>query len=314
MSFGPGGEDAAAPMRVLVTGASGLIGRALCARLEAEGHAVVRLVRRAARGPDEIAWDPAARTIDRAALEEADAVVHLAGAGIGDERWTDARRAEVRASRTGPTRFLAETLASLAMRPHVFVSASAVGWYGDRGDTWLDESSAPGEGFLADVAREWEAAAKPAALAGIRVAHPRTGLVLAREGGAMAKLLPLFRAGLGGPLGSGRQWWSWITLDDLVGAIVHAIVNRHVVGPFNAVAPAPATNAEFTRALGRALGRPALLRAPAFALRLALGRGMADELLLASQRVRPAALLASGFAFRDAALAPALARLLGRRG
>ena len=207
-------------MRILVTGSSGLIGGALCGSLAARGHAISRLVRRAVRSPGEIAWDPVAGRIDTAALEGLDAVVHLAGAGVADERWTPARRRELLESRTGPTRLLAEALASLRTRPRVLVSASAVGWYGDRGDTWLDETSARGEGFLAEMAGEWERAAESAAAAGIRVAHPRIGLVLTTHGGALARLLPLFRLGLGGPVGSGRQWWSWITLEDLLGALL----------------------------------------------------------------------------------------------
>jgi uncharacterized protein len=297
-------------MRVAVTGAGGLIGRPLCARLVAAGHDVRRLVRRAPGAADEIRWDPAAGIPDRATLEGVEAVVHLAGESIAGGRWTAARRASIRDSRVGPTRRLAEALASLERRPRVFVSASAVGVYGDRGDEWLDESSSTGTGFLAEVARAWEGAAEPAAHAGIRVVHPRTGIVLAPDGGALAAMLPLFRLGLGGPLGSGRQWWSWITLADAVRALVHAIGHEDVRGPFNAVAPAPVSCAAFARALGSALGRPALLPAPAFALRLVLGAGQADELLLASQRVRPAVLERTGFQFANRELADALNGML----
>jgi len=301
-------------MKIAITGADGFIGRPLVARLAQAGHDVRRLVRRAARAPDEIAWDPAAGSVDREALAGVDAVVHLAGASLSDGRWTAARRAQLRESRIGPTRLLAETLASLAPRPRVLVTASGAGVYGDRGDEWLDESSSTGTGFLAELARAWEGAAAPAARAGIRVAHARTGLVLAPHGGALAAMLPIFRLGLGGPLGSGRQWWSWITLEDTVGAYLHALGHDDVRGPFNVVAPAPARCATFAHALGAALRRPALLPAPAFALRLVLGSGQADELLLAGQRVRPAVLARTGFAFAAPELAPALAALLGRAG
>lgn len=297
-------------MLVAVTGAGGFIGRPLAAALAAGGHEVRRLVRRSTRAPDEIAWDPAAGALDRAALAGVEAVVHLAGESIAGGRWTASRRARIRDSRVGPTRLLAEALAALEPRPRVFVSASATGIYGDRGDEWLDESSPAGKGFLAEVARAWEGAAGPAARAGIRVVHPRTGLVLAPHGGALAAMLPVFRLGLGGPLGGGRQWWSWVSLRDAVGAIVHALGHDGVRGPFNVVAPAPVRCAAFARALGAALRRPALLPAPAFALRIVLGSGQADELLLAGQRVRPAALERSGFAFADPELGPALAGLL----
>jgi len=301
-------------VRVAISGADGFIGRPLAERLAADGHDVRRLVRRAARSAHEIAWDPVAGTIDRERLAGVEAVVHLAGASIAGGRWTESRRALLRASRVGPTRLLAETLATLAPRPHVLVSASATGIYGDRGEEWLDESSAPGAGFLAEVARAWEGAAAPAARAGIRVAHPRTGLVLAPHGGALAAMLPLFRLGLGGPLGSGRQWWSWIALPDAVGALVHALEHDAVRGAFNVVSPAPARCATFARALGTALRRPALLSAPAFALRLVLGSGQADELLLAGQRVRPAVLERTGFSFAAPELGPALAEMLRGEG
>ncbi len=301
-------------MRIAITGADGFIGRPLAARLAAAGHEVLKLVRRAPRAPGEAAWDPAAGTIDRAALAGVDGVVHLAGASIAGGRWTAARRALLRDSRTGPTRLLAETLAALQPRPRVLVSASATGFYGDRGEEWLDESSAAGTGFLAETARAWEAAAAPATRAGIRVAHPRTGLVLAPHGGALAAMLPVFRLGLGGPLGAGRQWWSWIALEDAVAALVHALEREDVRGPFNVVAPAPVRCAAFARALGAALRRPALLPAPAFALRLVLGAGQADELLLAGQRVRPAALERTGFSFARPELGPALARMLRAGG
>ena len=300
-------------MKIAVTGAGGFIGRPLVSRLAAAGHDVRRLVRRAPAAADEIAWDPDAGAIDLAALEGVQAVVHLGGESIAEGRWTAKRRARIRDSRVGPTRLLAGALARLEPRPGVFVAASAMGIYGDRGEEWLDESSSPGTGFLAEVAREWEAAAAPAAKAGIRVVHARTGIVLAPHGGALAAMLPIFRLGLGGRLGNGRQWWSWITLEDAVGAIVHAVLHAGVRGPCNLVSPAPARCAELARALGRALGRPALLPAPAFALRMVLGASQADELLLASARVRPAVLERTGFGFAGRDLDAALAGML-RKG
>ena len=297
-------------MRILVSGSSGLVGSALCAWLPAQGHSVLRLVRRAAMGDDEVAWDPASGSLNAEALEGLDAVVHLAGAGIADERWTEARKAMIHDSRVRSTRLLAGALATLAHKPRVLVSASAVGWYGDRGDEWLDESSDPGTGFLAAVGRAWEGAAEPAVAAGIRVVHPRTGIVLARQGGVLAKLLPLFRLGLGGPVGSGRQWWSWIAMDDLLAAVLHAIEHEDVRGPFNAVAPEPVTAGEFARTLGSVLARPAALSAPAFALRAVMGRELVDEALLASQRVRPAVLERTSFVFAEPGLDGALRRVL----
>ena len=301
-------------MRILVSGSSGLMGGALCAWLPMQGHTVQRLVRRAAMGPDEVSWDPAAGTLHGEALEGVDAVVHLAGAGIADERWTEARKAVIHDSRVRSTHLLAVALAALSRKPRVLVSASAVGWYGDRGDEWLDESSDPGTGFLAAVGRAWEGAAEPAVDAGIRVAHPRTGIVLARAGGALAKLLPLFRLGLGGPVGTGRQWWSWIALGDALAAMLHAIEHEDVRGPYNAVAPEPVTAGDFARTLGRVMARPASLPAPAFALRTVMGRELADEALLASQRARPAVLERTGFTFREPELEGALRRLLARPG
>lgn len=301
-------------MRILVSGSSGLIGSALCAWLPMQGHTVQRLVRRAGISPDEVSWDPLAGTLHAGDIEGVDAVVHLAGAGIADERWTEARKAVIHDSRVRSTHLLAAGLAALGHRPRVLVSASAVGWYGDRGDEWLDESSDPGTGFLAAVGRAWEGAAQPATDAGIRVANPRTGIVLAREGGALAKLLPLFRLGLGGPVGSGRQWWSWISLGDALAAILHAIEHDDVRGPYNAVAPGLVTAGDFARTLGRVLARPASLPAPAFALRTVVGRELADEALLASQRARPAVLERTGFTFREPELEGALRRLLARPG
>jgi uncharacterized protein (TIGR01777 family) len=302
-------------MLVAVTGSTGLVGGALTPRLAAGGHQVVRLVRPATTallpGERAVSWDPAAGAIDSTGLVGVDAVVHLAGESIASGRWTEARKRRIRASRVGSTRLLAEALARLARPPRVLVAASATGYYGDRGDEVLREESAPGSGFLAGVCREWEAAAEPAARHGIRVVHLRIGLVLSRAGGALASLLTPFRLGAGGPVGSGAQYWSWITLDDLLGAILHALTTEALAGPVNAVAPNPVSNREFAKTLGRVLRRPALLRLPAFAARLVLGE-MADALLLASARVVPARLQATGYAFRAPTLEGALRHELGR--
>ena len=301
-------------MLIAVTGSTGLVGGALAPRLAAGGHRVVRLVRSTTTallpGERAVSWDPDAGAIDSTGLVGVEAVVHLAGESIASGRWTEARKRRIRASRVGSTRLLAEALARLARPPRVLVAASATGYYGDRGDEVLREDSAPGRGFLASVCREWEAAAEPAARRGIRVVHLRIGLVLSRDGGALAALLTPFRLGAGGPVGSGAQWWSWITLDDLVGAILHALVTEPLAGPVNAVAPNPVTNREFAKTLGRVLRRPALLPLPAFAARLVLGE-MAGALLLASARVVPARLQATGYAFREPVLEGALRRELG---
>jgi uncharacterized protein (TIGR01777 family) len=296
-------------VRVVLTGGSGLLGRALGPALSAAGHDVVALVRRTP-GPGEARWDPAGGMIDSRPLEGADAVVHLAGAGIGDRRWSPARKAEILGSRVGSTDLLARTLAGLEHPPAVMASASAVGWYGNRGDEVLTEESGPGEGFLASVCRAWEEAADPARAAGVRVAHLRSGVVLARTGGALAKQLRLFKMGLGGRLGDGRQWLSWIALDDEIAAILHVLSDAALAGPVNLSAPAPVTNATFTRALGGAVHRPAVARAPRLALRVALGTEMADELLFAGQRVMPARLLEAGFAFGHGDIDGALASVL----
>jgi uncharacterized protein (TIGR01777 family) len=302
-------------MKILVSGSTGLIGSALVPFLTAGGHAVVALARtgarRAASHPAQaVEWNPDAGIINRAALEGFDAVVHLAGENIAG-RWTAAKKERIRASRTGPTRLISEALAQLTRPPKVLVCASAVGIYGDRGDEILVEASAPGSGFLAEVGREWEAAAEPARVAGIRVVHLRFGIVLSPRGGALARMLPAFRLGLGGRVGSGRQFWSWIALDDAVGAIHHTLFTDSLSGPVNAVAPQAVTNGEFTRTLARVLGRPALLPAPACALRLALGE-MAEAALLASTRAEPRRLAETGYAFRFPQLEPALRHLLGR--
>lgn len=299
-------------MNVLVTGSSGLVGSALVRRLTGDGHSVTRLVRsRRGTGEAQVAWDPEAGAIDAASLEGLDAVVHLAGESIAAGRWTAARKTRILDSRVKGTRLLAETLAGLRDRPKVLVSASAVGYYGDRGEEPLREESASGSGFLADVCRQWEAAAAPAAQAGIRVVHARFGVILSAAGGALPRLLPPFRLGLGGRLGSGRQFMSWIALDDAVGAICHALTHDDLQGPVNTASPTPVRNDEFTKALGRVLRRPTLFPLPAFAARLAFGQ-MADELLLASQRVEPAKLLASGYQFAFLDLEGALRRLLAR--
>jgi uncharacterized protein len=299
---------------VAVTGSTGLIGSALVRRLEADGHQVLRLTRSPAAGPDQSQWDPMAGRIDADALAKADAVVHLAGRGIGDGlRWTRKVKDEIRESRVRGTRLLAETMADAAPSggPRVLVCASGVHRYGDGGDRVLTESSPDGEGFLADVVRRWEAAADPARAAGLRVVHIRNGIVQAARAPVLARQLPLFRLGLGGRLGSGRQWWSWVALDDTVGLFRHALLSDDLEGPVNGTAPNPVTNAEHAATLARVLGRPGFLAAPAVALRLLLGE-LADELLLASLRVQPAAAQASGYAFRFPELEPALRHLLNR--
>jgi uncharacterized protein len=300
-----------APLDIVVSGASGLVGRQLVAFLRTGGHTVYRLVRREPVAPDEISWDPRAGEIDAAALEGMDAVVHLAGESIAGGRWTQARKERILASRVDGTWLLAETIARLRVPPSVFVSASATGYYGSRGDELLTESSGSGTGFLAGVCRAWEAATAPATSAGVRVVSPRFGVVLAGNGGLLARVANLFRLGLGGRLGDGSQYLSWIALDDLLYVIYSAITDPSLSGPINAVAPHPVTNREFTATLGRVLGRPAVLPAPERALRLVFS-GMADELLLTSQRTVPAHLIDSGFDFAFPALEEALRHELGR--
>lgn len=280
------------------------------AKLTERGDRVVRLVRRTPEpGADEIEWDVPAGRLDAASLEGLDAVVHLAGAGIGDRRWNDDYKRLLVDSRVQSTALLAEAIASLDSRPAVFLSGSAMGFYGDRGDEQLDESAPGGSGFLADLVAQWEAAAQPAVAAGVRTAFLRTSIVLDPDSGALAKMLPLFRLGLGGRFGSGRQWMSWITLADEVGAIIH-LLGSSDSGPVNLVAPEPVTNADFTKALGSALGRPTLLPVPAFGPRLLLGREMADALLFDSARLVPRTLLASGYAFAHPDVEQALEAIL----
>ena len=284
-------------MRVVLTGASGLIGQALVEYLRGRGDHIVRLVRRPANGdPDLATWDPANEQIDGAVFEGADAVVHLSGEPIVEGRWNAGKKRRIRSSREGTTAFLAKTLARLGSKPPVMVACSAVGFYGNRGDEVLTEASTPGKGFLADVCRAWESAADPAREVGIRVVHARMGIALSKEGGALSKLLPPFRMGVGGPLGSGAQYISWIGMPDAVAALVHVIETPELSGAVNIVAPNPVTNLGFARELGAVLHRPSVVTVPAIAVRLAMGE-MADEALLASQRVEPARLMASGFPF-----------------
>ncbi|WP_405944815.1 TIGR01777 family oxidoreductase [Streptomyces sp. NBC_00932] len=282
-------------MRIAIAGASGLIGTALGRSLRADGHEVVRLVRRAARAADEVAWDPVREHVDTAGLTGCDAVVNLAGAGVGDHRWTDAYKKELRDSRVLGTAALADAVASLDVPPAVFLCGSAVGYYGDTGDRAVDEGAPPGEGFLASLCVEWEEAARAAEEAGVRTAFARTGLVVAKEGGAWGRLFPLFKAGLGGRMGDGSQYWSFIALHDHVAALRHILDTETLSGPVNLTGPQPVTNREVTAAMGRVLHRPTVFTAPAPALRIALGEFAGD--VLGSQRVLPQKLLESGFTF-----------------
>jgi uncharacterized protein (TIGR01777 family) len=299
-------------LRIAITGSSGLIGQALTAFLTTGGHQVTRLVRHAP-GPGEVRWDPSRAVLDAAALDGMDAIIHLAGENVASGRWTAQRKRRIRDSRVAATRLLSDGLARLAQPPKVLVSASAIGIYGSRGDEVLTEASRPGPDgdFFVDLARDWEAAAEPARLAGIRVPQPRFGVVLSPRGGALAKLLPPFRAGVGGPLGDGRTWMSWVSVDDAVGAIHQALFTESLNGPFNATAPEPVTNLEFTRTLGRVLHRPTVVPVPAAALRAVFGE-MADATILSSIRALPALLEGEAYAFRHRRLEAALRYLLGR--
>lgn len=300
------------PLHIAVTGASGLLGRALTPFLTTGGHRVTPLVRHGAR-PGEIQWDPATGHLEPSALEGVDAVVHLAGENLAAGRWTAERKRKIIESRAQGTALLAHTLAGLARPPRVLVSASAVGIYGNRGAELLDDNAPPGpaDDFLVQVVQAWESATAPARDTGIRVALPRFGAVLSPAGGALRKLLPVFRLGLGGRIGSGRQWMSWVSIDDAVGLLHHAIATESLRGPFNAVAPTPVTNAEFAATLGRVLGRPALLPAPAPALRALFG-AMAQETVLTSQRAVPEIAERSGYVYRQPTLEQALRFVLGR--
>jgi uncharacterized protein (TIGR01777 family) len=278
--------------------------------LRADGHDVRRLVRHAPRAGDETQWDPASGSLEPGAVSGADAVVHLAGAGIGDHRWTDDYKRKIRESRVSGTTAVARACAQAATPPAVLVSASAVGFYGDTGEETADETSPGGEGFLASVVRDWESAAQPAADADIRVVHPRTGIVLSDEGGLLGKVLPIFRLGLGGRLGSGRQWMSWVSIADHVAALRFVLADSDVAGPVNVTAPEPVRNREFTKALGRAVHRPTIAVVPSVALRTALG-GFADEGALVSQRAVPTRLEDAGFTFTYADIDAALQALVG---
>jgi uncharacterized protein (TIGR01777 family) len=299
-------------MKVLVTGATGRIGSALVHALEGRGDTVVPLTRSASAVGRSVRWDPQRGRLDPADVAGADAVVHLAGEGIGDKRWTETHKARVLDSRVRGTTLLAETLAGLDQPPSVMVSASAVGFYGDRGDEILTEQSESGDDFLSDVCRQWEESTLPASEAGIRVPLVRTGLVLTPDGGIFPRVLLPFRFAVGGRLGTGEQWWPWITLRDEVRAVLHLLDHEDLSGPFNLSAPNPVTNAEFTRTLSDVLHLPGFFTVPSPALKLVLGREMADELILVSQRVVPGKLLDAGFEFEDPDLEPALRTLLGK--
>ena len=297
-------------MKVAVTGSHGLIGSELVAELGRQGHGVTRLVR-SQPGPGEAAWDPSAGTIEADKLEGHDAVVHLAGVGIGDHRWTDDHKRAVLDSRVKGTDLLARTLAGLSSPPRVLASGSAVGFYGYQSEETFTETSPPGTGFLAEVVTAWEKSAAPAADAGIRVVNVRSGVVLTAKGGALKRELLPFKLGIGGRLGTGRQWFSWISLDDEVAALMHIMTAEDLRGPVNVTSPEPVTNAEFTATLARVLKRPAFMPVPTVALHVLFGRGLTEEMLLGGQRVVPTALLASGFTFAHPQLEGALRHTLG---
>ncbi len=304
-------------MKVIVTGSTGLVGRALVRSLLSDGREVTRLVRGGAQefrapGTKAVQWGPEKGAVSAAELEGHDAAVHLAGDPIAEGRWDDEKKRRIRESRVKGTRLLAETLAGLSVKPRVLVSASATGFYGDRGEEVLYEESASGEDFLSEVCREWEKATMAASQAGIRVVHLRIGFVLSAEGGGLPKMLTPFKLGVGGRVGSGRQYISWLTLDELVSIIRRALEDEHLRGPVNAVAPGAVTNLEFTKTLGRVLGRPTVLPVPAFAARLAFGE-MADAILLSSARVVPARLQEAGYKFQHPELEGALKHVLKRQ-
>lgn len=297
---------------IAITGSSGLIGTALKAFLTTGGHTVSPVVRSRTNDKSAIYWDPAKQEIDAQAFEGVDVVIHLAGAGVADKRWDEAHKQLVLESRTQGTALLAKTLAGLKRKPRVFLSASAIGIYGDRGDELLTEDSAAGQDFLAHVCTQWEDAAQAAKDAGIQVIHPRIGLVIAGQGGLMERMLTPFKAGLGGKIGDGSQFMSWIALDDVLGALYHLMFQPNLVGPVNITAPNPVTNADFTKTLGQVLHRPTLMTVPAFAIRAAMGKEMADATALISQRVAPTVLQSSGFRFDYPNLKDALAHELGK--
>ena len=299
-------------MDVAVTGSHGFIGSALLPALTGEGHRPVRVVRSRAAGDDELSWDPEAGTIDAAGLEGIGGVVHLAGAGIGDKRWTDARKRLILESRTKGTGLLARTLAGLKHPPSTLVSASAIGYYGNRADEPLDEQSAPGNDFVAGVCVQWEAATAPAAEAGIRVVTTRSGVILGRDGGVFPRMLLPFRLGLGGRLASGRQYMSWVSISDEVGAILHALTNESLSGPVNLTGPTPVTNAEFTKTLGRVVHRPTAIPTPLLPLKARYGSELVQHLLVEGQRVLPKRLDEHGFRFAHPTLEEALRAALDR--
>jgi len=300
-------------MKILVSGSHGLVGSALIKSLTEDGHEAVRLVRGGrAFGSPQVEWDLTRGVVDQQELEGMDAVIHLAGESIASSRWTELKKHEIRESRVYSTTLLSETLAELSRPPSVLLCASAIGYYGDRGDELLSETSAPGDDFLASVCVDWEQATRPAAEKGIRIVNTRFGIILDRDGGALAKMLFPFRMGIGGRIGDGRQWMSWITLEDVVAALKFVLLDHALSGPVNFVAPNPVTNAEFTKTLGRVLSRPTFLPIPEFGVRLAFGE-MGDALLLSSQRVAPSVLEDTGFPFYWPTLEPALRHLLRKR-
>jgi len=298
-------------MKILISGSHGLVGTALMKSLEPDGHEVFRLVRYPPNSDAEIEWSPDRYSIALARLEGFDAVVNLAGESIAEGRWTEEKKRRIRESRVKGTKLLGDALANLANRPKTFICASAIGYYGNRGDEILTEASAPGDDFLAKVCVEWEKATALATEKGIRVLNTRFGVILDAHGGALAKMLPPFRAGLGGKIGSGKQWMSWIALDDVVGALKFALTNEALGGPVNFVAPNPVTNAEFTKTLGRVLSRPTLFPIPAFGVRLLFGE-MGEALLLAGQRVAPKRLMTEGYQFQYSQLDEALRHVLAK--